>query len=107
MADDGTVGLFANVGINPEGLVQATARRSPMPRLPLGHDANAAALVRHGRELRLGVPSFVLIAIGTGRCRALLTAKLAAGAFGAGGDWTHYGWFDGAQDGWARSPWSS
>ena len=52
VADDGTVGLLANVEINPEGLVQAIS--SPMPRLPLSMTPTRRLLVKHGQELRLG-----------------------------------------------------
>ncbi|MFC2629738.1 MAG: ROK family protein, partial [Lancefieldella rimae] len=44
VADDGTVGLLANVEINPEGLVQAISSALPNATVAFVNDANAAAL---------------------------------------------------------------
>ena len=90
VADDGTVGLLANVEINPEGLVQAISSALPNATVAFVNDANAAALGEAWAGVAVGVPSFVLIAIGTGvGAGVVANGKLVAGAFGAGGEIGH------------------
>ncbi|MBF0893859.1 MAG: ROK family protein, partial [Atopobium sp.] len=90
VADDGTVGLLANVDIDPEGLVQAITMCLPNATIAFVNDANAAALGEAWAGVAVGVPSFVLIALGTGvGAGVVVDGKLAAGAFGAGGEIGH------------------
>ncbi len=90
VADDGTVGLLANVDIDPEGLVQAINMCLPNATIAFVNDANAAALGEAWAGVAVGVPSFVLIALGTGvGAGVVVDGKLAAGAFGAGGEIGH------------------
>ena len=84
------VHILANVDIAPEGLVQAINMCLPNATIAFVNDANAAALGEAWAGVAVGVPSFVLIALGTGvGAGVVVDGKLAAGAFGAGGEIGH------------------
>ena len=62
----------------------------PNATIAFVNDANAAALGEAWAGVAVGVPSFVLIALGTGvGAGVVVDGKLAAGAFGAGGEIGH------------------
>lgn len=90
VADDGTVGLLANIDLDPEGLVGALSAEFPRASLAFVNDANAAALGEMWAGVARGVRSFVLIALGTGvGAGVVANGRLVAGAFGAGGEIGH------------------
>ena len=90
VADDGTVGLLANIELDPEGLVGAMSAALPNATIAFVNDANAAALGEMWAGVAQGVSSYVLIALGTGvGAGVVVNGRLVAGAFGSGGEIGH------------------
>ena len=90
VADDGTVGLLANIKLDPEGFVGALAAEFPNASIAFVNDANAAALGEMWAGVAQGVSSYVLIALGTGvGAGVVVGGRLIAGSFGAGGEIGH------------------
>ena len=90
VADDGTVGLLANIKLDPEGFVSARAAEFPNASIAFVNDANAAALGEMWAGVAQGVSSYVLIALGTGvGAGVVVGGRLIAGSFGAGGEIGH------------------
>ena len=90
VADDGTVGLMANLKLDPEGFVGALSAEFPNASIAFVNDANAAALGEMWAGVAQGISSYVLIALGTGvGAGIVVNGKLIAGAFGAGGELGH------------------
>ena len=90
VADDGTVGLLANIKLDPEGFVGALSAEFPNASIAFVNDANAAALGEVWGGAARGVQSFVLIALGTGvGAGVVVGGRLIAGSFGAGGEIGH------------------
>lgn len=90
VADDGTVGLLANIELDPEGLVGAMNAALPNATIAFVNDANAAALGEMWAGVAQGVSSYVLIALGTGvGAGVVVNGRLVAGAFGSGGEIGH------------------
>ena len=90
VADDGTVGLLANIKLDPEGFVHALASEFPNASIAFVNDANAAALGELWAGVAQGASSFVLIALGTGvGAGVVVGGRLIAGSFGAGGEIGH------------------
>lgn len=90
VADDGTVGLLANIELDPDGFVGALTAAFPHATVAFVNDANAAALGEMWAGVARGVSSYVLIALGTGvGAGIIVNGKLIAGAFGAGGELGH------------------
>lgn len=90
VADDGTVGLLANIELDPEGLVGAMNDVLPNATIAFVNDANAAALGEMWAGVAQGVSSYVLIALGTGvGAGVVVNGRLVAGAFGSGGEIGH------------------
>ena len=90
VADDGTVGLLANIKLDPEGFVGALAAEFPNASIVFVNDANAAALGEMWAGVAQGVSSYVLIALGTGvGAGVVVGGRLIAGSFGAGGEIGH------------------
>lgn len=90
VADDGTVGLLANIKLDPEGFVAALAAEFPNASIAFVNDANAAALGELWAGVAQGASSFVLIALGTGvGAGVVVGGRLIAGAFGSGGEIGH------------------
>ena len=90
VADDGTVGLLANIELDPEGLVGAMSAALPNATIAFVNDANAAALGEMWAGVAQGVSSYVLIALGTGvSAGVMVNGRLVAGAFGSGGEIGH------------------
>lgn len=90
VADDGTVGLLANIELDPEGFVGALSAEFPNASIAFVNDANAAALGEMWAGVAQGVSSYVLIALGTGvGAGVVVGGKLIAGSFGAGGEIGH------------------
>ena len=90
VADDGTVGLLANIELDPEGFVGALSAEFPNASIAFVNDANAAALGEMWAGVAQGVSSYVLIALGTGvGAGVVVGGRLIAGSFGAGGEIGH------------------
>lgn len=90
VADDGTVGVLANIKLDPEGMVGALTAAFPNATVAFINDANAAALGEMWAGVAQQVSSYVLIALGTGvGAGVVANGKLVAGAFGAGGEIGH------------------
>ena len=90
VADDGTVGLLANIKLDPEGFVGALSAEFPNASIAFVNDANAAALGEMWAGVAQGVSSYVLIALGTGvGAGVVVGGRLIAGSFGAGGEIGH------------------
>ena len=90
VADDGTVGILANIKLDPEGFVGALSAEFPNATVAFVNDANAAALGELWAGVAQGVSSYVLIALGTGvGAGVIVNGRLIAGAFGAGGEIGH------------------
>lgn len=90
VADDGSVGFFANLELDPDGFIQTLSSAFPFASLAFVNDANAAALGEMWAGAARGVTSFVLIALGTGvGAGVVCNSRLVAGAFGAGGEMGH------------------
>lgn len=90
VADDGTVGMLANIELDPEGFVSALTAAFPNASIAFVNDANAAALGEMWAGVARGVSSYVLIALGTGvGAGVVVGGKLVAGAVGAGGEIGH------------------
>ncbi len=90
VAEDGTVGMLANIELDPEGLIGAITAVLPRATVAFVNDANAAALGEMWAGVAQGVSSYVLIALGTGvGAGVVVNGRLVAGAFGAGGEIGH------------------
>lgn len=90
VADDGSVGLFANIVLDPDGLVQALSEAFPNASIAFVNDCNAAALGEMWAGAARGINSFVLIALGTGVGAGIVcNGRLVAGASGSAGEIGH------------------
>ena len=88
--DQGRVGFFANIELDPDGLRSALLEAFPASRLAFVNDANAAALGELWKGSAKGIGSFVLVTLGTGVGGGIVIGgKLVSGAFGAGGEIGH------------------
>lgn len=88
--DQGRVGFFANIELDPEGLRSALLEAFPASRLAFVNDANAAALGELWKGSAKGIGSFALVTLGTGVGGGIVIGgKLVSGAFGAGGEIGH------------------
>ena len=90
VADDGTLGIIANVELDPKGFVAAFKEAFPEAVVAFVNDANAAALGEMWVGAAKGVTSCVVIAVGTGvGAGVIANGRLVAGAFGAAGEAGH------------------
>ena len=90
VADDGSVGLLANVEMDPQGFVTAFREAFPGAAVAFVNDANAAALGEMWAGAAKGASSCVVIALGTGVGAGIVAnGRLVAGAFGAAGEAGH------------------
>lgn len=88
--DDGRVGMLPNAELDADGLKEAMAEAFPNMTLAFANDVNAAAVGEMWKGAAKGVPSFALIALGTGvGAGVVVSEKLVSGAFGAGGEFGH------------------
>lgn len=88
--DSGRVGMLANIELDPEGLQAALLRTFKNSTLAFVNDANAASVGELWQGTAKDVPSFVLIALGTGVGGGIVVnGKLVSGAYGAGGEIGH------------------
>ena len=90
VADDGTLGIIANVELDPKGFVAAFKAAFPQASIAFVNDANAAALGEMWAGAAKGANSCVVIAVGTGVGAGIVAnGRLVAGAFGAAGEAGH------------------
>ena len=90
VADDGTLGIIANVELDPKGFVAAFKAAFPQASIAFVNDANAAALGEMWAGTAKGATSCVVIAVGTGvGAGVVANGRLVAGAFGAAGEAGH------------------
>ena len=82
VADDGTLGIIANVELDPKGFVAAFKAAFPQASIAFVNDANAAALGEMWAGSAKGATSCVVIAVGTGvGAGVVANGRLVAGAF--------------------------
>ena len=90
VADDGTVGILANVEMDPKGFVAAFREAFPGAAVAFVNDANAAALGEMWVGAAKGASSCAVLALGTGVGAGIVAnGRLVAGAFGAAGEAGH------------------
>lgn len=90
VADDGTLGIIANVELDPKGFVAAFKEAFPEAVVAFVNDANAAALGEMWAGAAKGATSCVVLALGTGvGAGVVVNGRLVAGAFGAAGEAGH------------------
>ncbi|MBR0405856.1 MAG: ROK family protein [Eggerthellaceae bacterium] len=88
--DNGQVAMMPNAELDAEGLKAAMAGAFPNMTLAFANDVNAAAVGEMWKGAAKGVPSFALVALGTGvGAGVVVSGKLVSGAFGAGGEFGH------------------
>ena len=86
----GNVGILPNIELDVAGLKAAIHAAFPQARVAFMNDANAAALGEYWQGAGAGLPSFVLVALGTGvGGGVVIDGKLVPGAFGTGGEIGH------------------
>lgn len=86
----GNVGFLANIELDADGLKAAMRNAFPQANLAFVNDANAAAIGEHWQGAGRGLPSFALVALGTGvGAGVVVDGRLVSGAFGAGGEIGH------------------
>ncbi|OFK23402.1 ROK family protein [Olsenella sp. HMSC062G07] len=88
--DEGHVGFFPNIQLDPEGLSAALGEAFPNVQLAFVNDANAAALGELWKGSAAGIGSFVMVTLGTGvGGGVVIGGRLVPGAFGAAGEIGH------------------
>lgn len=86
----GHVGMMPNAELDEDGLKAAMVQAFPNMELAFANDVNAAAVGEMWKGAAKDVPSFVLVALGTGvGAGVVASGKLVPGAFGAGGELGH------------------
>lgn len=90
VADDGTLGIVANVTLDERAFVAAFREAFPDAAVAFVNDANAAALGEMWAGAAKGASSCVVLALGTGvGAGVVVNGRLVAGAFGAAGEAGH------------------
>ena len=86
----GKVGMLANIALDVAGLKAAIHEAFPQAKLAFANDANAAALGECWQGAGRDLPSFVMVALGTGVGGGVVVdGRLVSGAFGTGGEIGH------------------
>ena len=88
--ESGRIAMLPNAELDAEGLKASLAEAFPNMSLAFANDVNAAAVGEMWQGAARGVPSFALIALGTGvGAGVVISGKLVSGGFGAGGEFGH------------------
>ena len=86
----GNVGFLANIELDVDGLKAAMRKAFPQANLAFVNDANAAAVGEYWQGAGRELPSFALVALGTGvGAGVIANGRLVSGAFGTGGEIGH------------------